>query len=118
MSKSFVKGWIDVIRPLFPKNARIIEKTAGDDDVVLEIDWKLGNDPSRPNKRSRLIRVVISELVITDCRDFKIAGSRFETIIRDRLSVFKADHETPKYSSSPVEEWVISTFDVNYSISL
>ncbi|HME44263.1 MAG TPA: hypothetical protein VKF36_14320 [Syntrophorhabdales bacterium] len=107
MSKSFVKEWTKLIRPLFPESAEIIEKVAGD-DVVLLIDWKLG-----PKKRSRLIRVIVSKEAITDCRDFKVAGSQFEKIIRDKLSVFNPDHDTPEYGSRPTEEWVVKTSDVN-----
>ena len=111
MTKPFVNDWIELIRPLFPKDARI-EMDAGN-DVVLRIDWKLRSDPNRPNKRSRLIRVVIPEEAIDDCTDFKIAGSRFKKIIQDKLSVFNPDHDTPKYGSPPIEEWIISTLDVN-----
>lgn len=96
---------------LFPKNARI-EIDAGN-DVILQIDWKLGNDLDRPNKRSRLIRVIIPEEAIDDCRDFKKAGSRFKKIIEDKLSIFNPDHDAPKYNSPPKEEWIVSTFDVN-----
>jgi hypothetical protein len=111
MTKPFVNEWIELIRPLFPKSARI-EIDAGN-DVVLRIDWKLGNDPDRPNKRSRLIRVTIPEEAIDDCTDVKTAGSRIKKIIQDKLSVFNPDHDTHKYASPPIEEWVISTFDVN-----
>jgi len=111
MTKPFVNEWIELIRPLFPKSARI-EINEGR-DVVLRIDWKLENDPNRPNKRSRLISVVIPEEAINDCTDFKIAGSRFKKIIQDKLSVFNPDHDTPKYGSPPIEQLVVSTFNVN-----
>ena len=111
MTEPIVNEWIELIRPLFPKNARI-EIDAGN-DVVLRIDWKLESDPNRPNKRSRLIRVIIPEEAIDDCTDFKAAGSKFTKIIKDKLSVFDPDHDTPRYGSSPVEEWVVSTLDVN-----
>jgi len=111
MIKPFVNEWIELIRPLFPKNARI-EIDEGN-DVVLRIDWKLGNDPGRPNKRSRLIRVIIREEAIDDCTDVKTAGSKIRKIIQDKLSLFNPNHDTHKYVSPPIEEWVISTFDVN-----
>jgi len=63
-------------------------------DVILRIDWKLGNDPNRPNKRSRLIRVIISEEAIDDCQDFNKAGVRFLEIIKNRFSAFNPDHTT------------------------
>jgi hypothetical protein len=111
MREPFVNEWIELIRTLFPKGARI-EIDEGD-DVVLRIDWKLGNDPDRPNKRTRLIRVIISKETITDCKDVKTAGTRIKKIIQDKLSLFNPDHNTRKYARPPIEEWVLSTFDVN-----
>lgn len=111
MERAFVNGWIELIRPLFPPGAKI-DSDEGN-DVVLRIDWKLGNDPERPNKRSRLIRVVISEEAIEDCKDFNRAGKRFQKVIEERLSSFNAEHDKPRYAGSPVEEWMISTFDIN-----
>jgi len=108
---SFVNEWVKLIRPLFPNAARI-EIDAGN-DVILRIDWKLRNDSARPNKRSRLIRVIIPEEAIDDCMDFKKAGSRIKKIVEDKLSVFHPDHDAPKCGSPPKEEWIISTFDVN-----
>ena len=111
VTKSFLNEWVRLIRPLFPKGARI-EMDPGS-DVVLRIDWKLGNDPARPHKRSRLIRVVISEDAITDCSDHKTAGAKFMKIIQDKLSVFDPDHKTPRCGTRPIEEWVVTTFEVN-----
>ena len=109
MAKSVVNQWVKLIRPLFPKNTRI-EINAGY-DVILLIDWKLGNDPARPHKRSRLIRVIIREKAIADCADFKKAGSRFKKIIEDRLSVFDPDHDTRRCGTPPKEEWIVATFN-------
>jgi hypothetical protein len=111
VTKSFVNQWVRLIRPLFPKNARI-EIDAGN-EVILRIDWKLRNDPARPNKRSRLIRVVIPQEAIDDCADLEKAGSRFKKLIEDKLSVFHADHNSPQCGSPPREVWIVSTFDVS-----
>ena len=111
MTKPFVNEWIELIRPLFPKSARIAIDAGN--DVILRIDWKLRNDPARPYKRSRLIRVVIPEAVIDDCTDSKKAGSRIKKIIEDKLSAFHPDHVTPKCGTPPREHWIISTADVN-----
>jgi hypothetical protein len=109
MPDAFLDEWIKLIRPLFPRNARI-ETDAGN-AVALKIDWKLGNDQSRPNKRSRLIRMVIPEETIQDCADFKTAGSRIKKVIQGKLSVFNPDHNTRRCGKRPTEEWVVSTLD-------
>ena len=68
MKYEFINEWIELILHLFPPDAKIEIDEA--DDVVLRIDWKLGNDPERPNKRSRLIRVIIHREAIEDCRNY------------------------------------------------
>jgi len=111
MVKSFVNDWVRLIRPLFPRDARIEIDTQN--NVILRIDWKLRNDPSRPNKRSRLIKVVIHQDAIDRCADVKKAGLRFKEIIEDRLSSFHPGHDSPRCGSPPTDEWIIYTFDVN-----
>jgi hypothetical protein len=108
---SFIRGWVKMIRPLFPKNARI--EVVGGPDVVLRIDWKLGTDPARPHKRSRLIRVIIPEAAIGACTDFKEAGWRFRKLIEDRLSAFRPEHSTPRCGTPPREEWIVASLDLN-----
>ena len=104
--------WIESIRPLFPKRAQIeVHHSAA--QVVLQIDWKLGNDPARPHKRSRLIRVIISEGVMQQCRDFKLAGSGFKQTIERNLSFFCPDHETCLCGVRPKEIWSISAHDID-----
>jgi len=34
-------------------------------------------------------------------------------IIQDKLSVFDPDHKTPRCGTRPIEEWVVTTFEVN-----
>jgi len=120
--KSFVKEWVEVIRPLFPTKSIIkfkVEKYIGvivdtnevepyeGGDVIFEIHWKLGNDKKRLNKRSRLIQIRIEEVAIDDCVDSNEAGLKLKEIIEVKLSTFDPDVD------SPIEEWEISTSDLN-----
>ena len=111
MKNEFIYEWVKLIRHLFPPDASIEIDEA--DDVVLRIDWKLGNDPERPNKRSRLIRVIISIEAIEDCRDYKLSGDKFYEIIKGRIAFFNPDHDQPRWTRVPIEDWVISTADIN-----
>jgi hypothetical protein len=110
MARPFVSEWIQLIRPLFPKSARI--EIDPDNDLVLRIDWKLGNDPLRPNKRSRLIRLILHEKAIQDYPDVKAAGSRIRKLVQEKLCVFNPDHNTRRCGTRPVEEWVLSPSDM------
>jgi len=112
MTKPFINEWIELVRPLFPKDA-IIEVGPGKNDATLRIDWKLGNDPARPNKRSRIIKVIVSKEAMDDCRDSKTAGLKFRKVIENKLSTFNPDHNTPMHGITPIEEWIVSTFDIN-----
>lgn len=111
MTKPFVNQWIELIRPIFPPKASIEVDEAN--DIILRIGWKLGNDPERPNKRSRLIRIVIYREAIEDCRDFNKAGLKLQKIVGNKFSGFNSDHNHPWLDSPPTEEWIISTFDLN-----
>jgi len=108
VTRTFVGEWIKLLRPLFPRSARIEVDTGN--DLVLRIDWKLRSDPNRPNKRSRLIRVVIPQKAV-DGYDVKTAGSRLKQIVQDKLSLFNPDHDTRRCGRRPIEEWVVSTLD-------
>jgi len=111
MTRQIINQWIELIKPTFPPEARI--EVDEWDDIILRIDWKLGNDPERPNKRSRLIRIVISREMIEDCQNFDKAGVKFRKIIENNFSAFNPDHNSLKIEGPPVEEWIISTFDIN-----
>ncbi|MFX0199057.1 MAG: hypothetical protein ACFFCW_23285 [Candidatus Hodarchaeota archaeon] len=111
MTQPFINQWLDLIRPIFPPNASI-EVDEGN-DIFLRIDWRLGDEPERPNKRSRLIKIVISREAIEDCQDFNKAGLRFRKIIENKLSGFNPAHNHSRLVSPPTEEWIISTFDLN-----
>jgi hypothetical protein len=111
MTKQFVTKWIELIRPIFPSGAII-----GADEnnaVILRIDWFLGNDQKRQNRRSRLIIIVVSREAIEDCQDFDKAGLKFQKIIEKKFSTFNPDHNHSILVRPPAEKWVISTLDLN-----
>lgn len=114
MTKEVVKEWIEHIRPLFPLDAEFeLKRFVEDNDVVFNIQWPLKTDPKRPKKSSRLIRVVVTREAITDCHNHAMAGLRFHRIIQDKLATFDPDHDNPASVGSPVEEWVVSSCDLD-----
>ncbi len=102
---TYVHEWVRLIRPLFPKRARIVVETG--ERLVVNIDWKLGTDPTRPYKRSRLIRLVLPRASFDDTADMKKAGVRFRELVEERLALFNPDHKTARCGRPPHEEWVI-----------
>lgn len=65
MDKKLQHHWLDLIRPLFMKDADLNILYQKDDYEVL-VSWKLGTDPSRPSKRSKTIRIIVSEEAVED----------------------------------------------------
>ena len=103
MTEDLLDYWVRMIRPFFPANAWIVTRYAGDDHVI-EIDWKLEDEPGRANRRSRKIQITISEGAIEDYldRDRK-ERDLFETglkkLIHERFGHFNA-HTPPQGSPS------------------
>lgn len=78
------------------------------DDFCLDIYWKLNNDPSRPNKRSRKLRLIISEETLADYRDAndEVRNSydqKLNKFVADIINNFNGDHDTPYGETEPVE---------------
>src|SRR5512135_2739565 len=65
MTEDLLDYWVRLIKPLFPTNAWIVTRYSGDDHII-EIDWKLDDDPGQPNRRSRKIQITISDGAIED----------------------------------------------------
>lgn len=65
MTEDLLDYWVRLIKPFFPANAWIVTRYSGDDHII-EIDWKLDDDPGQPNRRSRKIQITISDGAIED----------------------------------------------------
>jgi hypothetical protein len=111
VEEPFVKEWVRQIRPLLPKNARI--ETDRTPDVIIKVDWKLNDDPSRPHKRSRLLAIIVREEAVLRCTDFRVAGLQIAKIIKNKLTAFDGNHHTPRCGRRPTEKWIISSQDLD-----
>ena len=65
MTEDLLDYWVRLIKPFFPTNAWIVARYSRDDHII-EIDWKLDDDPKKPNRRSRKIQITISDGAISD----------------------------------------------------
>src|SRR5512136_2179 len=68
MTEDLLDYWVRLIKPFFPANAWFVTRYSGDDHII-EIDWKLDDDPGQPNRRSRKIQITISDGAIEDYLD-------------------------------------------------
>jgi hypothetical protein len=87
-------------------------------DMMILATWRLKGDPARPNKRSRMIRIVISQEALDDyTRESDgvrfASDARFVSWFQRQLTTFNPHHETPQGVEPPAETWNVSTIDLN-----
>lgn len=111
MEKDFIDDWVELIRPLFPKGARIETRRHG--DVTISVDWKSGTDPLRPNRRFQVPEIAISEEAIEDCIDPKSSGEKFYQIIEESYELLKSEIENFEHADFRDSRWIISTDLIN-----
>lgn len=86
MTEDLLDFWVRLIRPFFPANAWIVARYAGEDHLI-ELDWKLDDDPERPNRRSRKIQITISEEAVEQYLDKdKKEREQFETSLKKLIN--------------------------------
>ena len=86
--------------------------------MIILATWRLTNGATRPNKRSRMIRIVISEEALEDYArasdGVRLAcDARFISWFQRQMSVFDPHHETPLGVEPPAETWNVTTVDLN-----
>jgi hypothetical protein len=101
-----------IMRPLFPKNACIVAGISGG-DYIIQIDWKMENNLHQQNKRSRKIKIKISENAIEEYIDHKderreLYNNRLKNFINQRYNVFNPHHDSAITRLTPTENWTIS----------
>jgi predicted RNA-binding Zn ribbon-like protein len=112
-----IKHFAEILEGAVPKGADIAQRERSG-DLCLFVDWRLGTDPTRPNKRSksvlvRITRDAISDYSNSDERRRKSADHRLRTYLEDHVAAFDPEHDTPRHIPPPREEWVIGTHDIN-----
>ena len=98
---------------IFPPEARIIEVDwLGDLDLMMS--WRLGTDPKRPGKRSKMIQVTITTEALEDYAAAPIgqrqmADARLAQHLENQLARFDPEHHAPLGRAPPVVRWLIGT---------
>jgi len=112
MTEDLLDYWLRIIKPLFPTNAWIASSLSGGGHLI-QVDWKLENDPHQRSKRSRKIEITIKEEVIDDYlaknKDERaLSDIKMKKWISDRYNNFILDQDTgTSYSAAP-DKWRIS----------
>jgi hypothetical protein len=115
--KDYSARFREIVEAQLPDDARILMPRGGADLMIL-VTWRLHSDPTRPSKRSRLVRVVVSEQALEDYAigsEARRAASdvRLVTWLRSRLGDFDPDHEAPLGVEPPAVTWRLDSAELN-----
>jgi len=104
---------VKAIRQLMPDDAeiRVANTVSG---LNVGVSWKLHDDPERPNKMSKTIRIVVSheaaqDYAATDGANKAQTFRRINEYLSGKLAAFDPRHNAPKHEPPPVEQWTISS---------
>ena len=112
MAEDLLDFWVRLITPIFPTNAWIVSRFSKNNHII-QIDWRLGNDPQKPSKRSKTIEITIKEDAIEDYLDKnkldrELYGILLKNLICERYNHFDPDIDARTSQYIPVEKWLIS----------
>ena len=107
----------ELVELQLPDDSRVLVPSGGSGIVILAT-WRLPNDSIRPSKRSRMIRLVISQEAIEDYArgsdGARLAGDeRLTHWLRRQLSDFDPNHDAPLGVEPPAVTWPIDTLVLN-----
>ena len=102
------KQLIDLVKDIFPSHAEFNNRCE-DNSFISIIHWKLNNDQNRPNKRSRIIKIKISQESIEDGYYTPQQPYKFQSLIKERYARFVPEHDASRDESPPMEEWLINS---------
>ena len=112
MTEDLLDYWVKLITPIFPENAWIVSSYSAENHII-QIDWKLRNDPKQPSKRSKKIQITIKEDAIEDYLnknkpEREQYGIRLKQLIGEWYNRFNPDNDSLTPRAVPTEKWLIS----------
>jgi hypothetical protein len=108
---------ISAVMKQMPSNVQYSVTESEFSGALLYANWKLNNDPKRPNKASKTIVILLTRELLEDFPDYpeqmqEDALKRIGSSIRSRLSTFDPEHTASRYQEPPVVRWEISTEEI------
>jgi hypothetical protein len=115
--KDYSNHFRDLVTRQLGDDPRILVPRGAQDMMILAT-WRLSGDAFRPSKRSRMIRIVISQDALEHYarggEAARLAGDeRFVNWLRRQLSAFDPNHESPLGVEPPAVTWPVSTGVLN-----
>ena len=115
--KDFNSHFRTLVERLLPDEARILMPRGGHDMMILAT-WKLESDAFCASRRSRMVRIVISEEALKDYAraDAQVrtaSDERFSAWVRRQLDTFDPHHDAPLGVEPPPVTWTLTTKGLN-----
>jgi hypothetical protein len=115
--KNYTSHFRELVELQLPDDSRILMPRGGQDMMILAT-WRISGDGFRANKRSRMIRIVISEEALLGYArgsdGTRLASdARFVAWLRRRLSTFDPNHDSPLGVEPPAVTWPVDTRELN-----
>jgi hypothetical protein len=115
--KDYGNHFRELVKQQLGEDPRILVPRGAQDMMILAT-WRLSGDMLRPNKRSRMVRVVISQEALEDyargSEDLRRASDeRFVAWFRRQMSNFDPNHDSPLGVEPPSVTWPVSTGVLN-----
>jgi hypothetical protein len=115
--KDFSHHFRALLEEVLPDDARILTP-GGAGDLIILTTWRLQTDRNRPSKRSRMIRIVISQEALEDYArgsgGTRLASDkRFVEWVGRQLAGFDPDHDSPLGVEPPTVAWLVDTVLLN-----
>jgi hypothetical protein len=116
--KDYSNHFRDLVKRQLSDDPRILVPRGAQDMMILAT-WRLSSDGFRPGKRSRMIRIVISQEALeeyargTDAARLA-SDERFVAWFQRQLSTFDPTHDSPLGVDPPPVTWPVSAGVLNY----
>jgi hypothetical protein len=115
--KDYSSHFRTLVELQLPEESRVLMPRGGHDMVILA-SWRLAADGFRAAKRSRMIRILISEDALNDYSRGSDAArlesdARFGAWLGRQLSAFDPNHDSPLGVEPPPVTWPVSTLVLN-----
>jgi hypothetical protein len=112
MTEDILDYWTRLIKTVFPENAWITSRFFKN-DCLINIDWKLKDDPKNPNKRSKKIEIIIKGDTLENYldknkKDRELSDIMLKEFIHKQYNYFSSNYEISTSQYVPKEKWLIS----------
>jgi hypothetical protein len=115
--KDFSAQFRILVEGALPKDARIV-MPRGDGALMILATWRLPGDPFRPAKRSRMVRIAITQEALEDYAGGddglrRASNERFAAWLSRQIAAFDPHHDAPLGVEPAPVTWPVGTRELN-----